>query len=229
MTLIKKKFLPLKQILYNLLKEKNLNHYLFSIGSLKVNLVNKSHYAQLPTFIDYLHCGLEFNLIIGIDFTGSNGDPNNEDSLHCLNLGVPNDYEKAIFACGNILSEYDSDQLFPVYGFGIEGNIKGDNMMCFHLNNQRSAKIHTIQGILEAYREMVPKLYFSGPTNFAPIVKKCISKIKENNDNTKYNILLMLTDGAISDMQDTIYQLVIGSSLPLSVIIVGIGNDNLKK
>ena len=36
----------------------------------------------------------------------------------------------------------------------------------------------------------------------------------------------MLTDGVISDMKDTIVQLVIGSSLPLSVIIIGIGNAN---
>ena len=78
----------------------------------------------------------------------------------------------------------------------IVSSIYTNNMMCFHLNNQRSAKIHTIQGILEAYRETVPKLYFSGPIDFAPIVKKCISKIKENNGNTKYYILLMLTDGA---------------------------------
>ena len=191
-------------------------------------MVNKSHYDQPPTFIDYLHSGLEFNLIIGIDFTGSNGTPKDSRSLHSLVLGKPNDYENAILACGNILAEYDSDQLFPVYGFGAKGNMKGDSMMCFHLNNQRSAKIHTIQGILDAYRKNVPKLYFSGPTYFAPIVKKCISKIKEDNDSTQYYILLMLTDGAICDMQDTIDQLVKGSILPLSVIIVGIGNANFK-
>ena len=201
----------------------------FQIGSTQITLVNKSHYDQPPTFIHYLHSGLEFNLIIGIDFTGSNGDPNDWDSLHSLVLGKPNDYENAILACGNILAEYDSDQLFPVYGFGAEGNMKGDSMMCFRLNNQRSAKIHTIQGVLDAYRKNVPKLYFSGPTNFAPIVKKCISKIKEDNDSTQYYILLMLTDGAISDMQDTIDQLVKGSILPLTVIIVGIGNANFKK
>ena len=37
-------------------------------------------------------------------------------------------------------------------------------------------------------------------------------------------ILLILTDGIISDIEVTIDQIVRGSSLPLSIIIVGIGD-----
>ena len=40
----------------------------------------------------------------------------------------------------------------------------------------------------------------------------------------KYNILLIITDGQISDMQETIDQIVYGTELPLSIIIVGVGN-----
>lgn len=35
--------------------------------------------------------------------------------------------------------------------------------------------------------------------------------------------MLILTDGIINDMQKTIDQIVRGSSLPLSIIIVGVG------
>ena len=41
--------------------------------------------------------------------------------------------------------------------------------------------------------------------------------------NQKYNILLIITDGVISDLQKTIDQIVYGSELPLSIIIVGVG------
>ena len=41
-----------------------------------------------------------------------------------------------------------------------------------------------------------------------------------------YNILLILTDGQIDDLQDTIDELVEASFLPISVIIVGIGNGD---
>jgi len=40
----------------------------------------------------------------------------------------------------------------------------------------------------------------------------------------KYNILLIITDGIISDLQKTIDQIVYGSDLPLSIIIVGVGS-----
>lgn len=36
--------------------------------------------------------------------------------------------------------------------------------------------------------------------------------------------MLILTDGIINDMQKTIDQIVRGSTLPLSIIIVGVGN-----
>ena len=39
----------------------------------------------------------------------------------------------------------------------------------------------------------------------------------------KYNILLIITDGQITDMQQTIDQIVYGTELPLSIIIVGVG------
>lgn len=39
----------------------------------------------------------------------------------------------------------------------------------------------------------------------------------------EYNILLIITDGIINDMKDTIDQIVRGSDLPLSVVIVGVG------
>ena len=45
-------------------------------------------------------------------------------------------------------------------------------------------------------------------------------------NNQKYIILLIITDGVISDMDDTIDEIVKGSSLPLSIIIIGVGDAN---
>lgn len=41
----------------------------------------------------------------------------------------------------------------------------------------------------------------------------------------KYLVLLIITDGAIHDMEDSIRSLVSASELPLSVLIIGVGND----
>lgn len=42
----------------------------------------------------------------------------------------------------------------------------------------------------------------------------------------KYLVLLIITDGAIHDMEDSIRSLVSASELPLSVLIIGVGNDD---
>ena len=46
--------------------------------------------------------------------------------------------------------------------------------------------------------------------------------------NQQYFILLLITDGIINDMQKTIDEIVNASSLPLSIIIVGVGNEDFE-
>ena len=45
-------------------------------------------------------------------------------------------------------------------------------------------------------------------------------------DKNKYLILMIITDGVIHDMDDTIRLIVKGADLPLSIIIVGVGNED---
>ena len=65
-----------------------------------------------------LQGGCLLNFVVGIDFTGSNGDPRDPSSLHYLGGAVPNQYTQAITAVGNVIQDYDSDQMYPAFGFG---------------------------------------------------------------------------------------------------------------
>ena len=59
--------------------------------------------------------------MVAIDFTGSNGDPTSPSSLHFIDRsgsGRLNEYQNAILSVGSVLEPYDSDKLYPVYGFG---------------------------------------------------------------------------------------------------------------
>lgn len=60
------------------------------------------------------------NCYVAIDFTQFNGDPRNKESLHYCNpeADEPNQYELAIRAVGEIIQDYDSDNIFPALGFG---------------------------------------------------------------------------------------------------------------
>ena len=195
-------------------------------------LYDNSYISKNYTFLDYIKSGIQIALSIGIDFTGSNGHPLDEGSLHSLKEGNPNDYVKAIISCGNIVAYYDYDQLFPVYGFGamINSTNKREASMCFNLNFEDNPDIHTIDNVLKIYYDCIKKdkLTFSGPTEFAPLIKTVISRINTKN-LFEYHILMILTDGVIDDLQQMIDALVEASFFPLSVIIIGIGNADFQK
>ena len=45
---------------------------------------------------------------VGIDFTGSNGDPRSPESLHFLSPDGFNQYLSAIWSVGQVVQDYDS-------------------------------------------------------------------------------------------------------------------------
>ena len=194
-----------------------------SVGTGNIYVDSIKNYS----FIDYLRGGMQINLTVAIDFTGSNGNPNNVNSLHYLGPNA-NQYETAIRACGDIVAYYDYDQKFPAFGFGgkFYGNQNVDH--CFPLNcNPNDPEINGIDGILQAYRVVLNNTQLFGPTYFHYFIDRLNAQVKEDvarENYNNYNILMILTDGIIEDMDDTINSLVEASYLPISVIIIGIGN-----
>ena len=71
-----------------------------------------------PTFVEYLRSGWQISLVAAIDYTASNGNPNQQSSLHFNGEGYTNQYEQALHNVGQIVEPYDYDRSFPVFGFG---------------------------------------------------------------------------------------------------------------
>ena len=115
------------------------NFYVKPHKSRTYAITSNSFLTRNYIFIDYLKAGVQIGLSIAIDFTGSNGAPNQKTSLHYLG-GEPNQYERAIYACGNIMAYYDYDQLFPCYGFCAKINNKSAQL--FNLNFQPDPNIY---------------------------------------------------------------------------------------
>ncbi|XP_013913952.1 PREDICTED: copine-4 isoform X3 [Thamnophis sirtalis] len=191
-------------------------------------ILNLCKIHKMHSFLDYIMGGCQIQFTVAIDFTASNGDPRNSCSLHYIHPYQPNEYLKALVAVGEICQDYDSDKMFPVYGFGArippDYKVSHDFAINFNEDNPECAGI---QGVVEAYQNCLPKLQLYGPTNIAPIIQK-VAKSASEETNTKeasqYFILLILTDGVITDMADTREAIVHASHLPMSVIIVGVGN-----
>lgn len=60
-----------------------------------------------------------------------------------------------------------------------------------------------LSGVLEAYRNCLYRVELAGPTNFAPIIESLVVSVRTYESRDNYFILLILTDGAITDMEDT--------------------------
>ncbi|GKZ00013.1 hypothetical protein MPSEU_000954700 [Mayamaea pseudoterrestris] len=181
-----------------------------------------------PSFVDYLSGGLEIEMCIAIDFTGSNGDPRIPGTLHYMDSnGRLNDYEKAITAVGSILARYDTNQRFPVWGFGAKFGSQIQH--CFQVGDE--AELNRIPSVLKAYRNVFQSgLTMSGPTVFAEVIDMAAAKARSSLEAGSrvgrqiYTLLLILTDGEVSDLELTKRALHNASDAPLSVIVVGIGN-----
>ena len=122
--------------------------------------------------------------------------------------------------------------MFPVYGFGGIPPDSNEVSHCFNINFDDNPEIQTVDNIIKKYKESLEKVTFSGPTNFAPVIKKVMSEINDDLENNKeenhYYILLILTDGVITDMKETVNCIVEASKLPLSIVIVGIGENDFE-
>ena len=83
--------------------------------------------------------------------------------------------------------------------------------------------------MLSAYRESLKNVELDGPTFFRPVLSQIIDNIRSRVKVLDvYHVILMLTDGCIHDMRETIDLIVKASDLPLSIIIIGIGDANFK-
>ncbi|XP_029574385.1 copine-9 isoform X2 [Salmo trutta] len=216
-------------------KKKYINSGTVTLLSFKV----ESEY----TFVDFIRGGTQLNFTVAIDFTASNGDPSQPTSLHYMNPYQMNAYAMALKAVGDIIQDYDSDKLFPAYGFGAKLPPDGKISHAFPLSgDNENPNCVGIEGVLEAYFQSIRTVQLYGPTNFSPVINQvarhtvlpefelssvCVRvplrSAQDVTDGSQYFVLLMITDGVISDMVQTKEAVVNAAALPMSIIIIGVG------
>jgi hypothetical protein len=71
-----------------------------------------------------------------------------------------------------------------------------------------------------------------GPTHFAPILRECLNHAVRHpctQEKQVYHVLVIVTDGCINDMKATTDVIVELANHPVSIIIVGVGNEDFSK
>ena len=211
-------------------------------GNVGQLIFDEKQIINRPTFMDYIRHQLQIGFQIVIDFTGSNGDPKTPSSLHHLAPVSPSspfytsgfetmsEYMKAIKLLYNVVHGYDSDGMIPLWGYGAlipTSNGGKINSWDFAINgDDANPSVHGMQGVMEAYTHALTNIELSGPTHFAPIIRK-VTRLKREEmarGTIQFDIVTILTDGEINDMRDTIDAIVDASDLPMVFLIVGIGN-----
>nr|XP_043617578.1 E3 ubiquitin-protein ligase RGLG2-like [Erigeron canadensis]XP_043617579.1 E3 ubiquitin-protein ligase RGLG2-like [Erigeron canadensis] len=193
------------------------------------------NYSSLEQVTEALaRAGLESsNLIVGIDFTKSNewtGSRSfNRKSLHHIGDGF-NPYEQAITIIGKTLAAFDEDNLIPCYGFG-DASTHDQDVFSFYPEERFC---NGFEEVLSRYREIVPHLKLAGPTSFAPVIEQAMTIVEQSAG--QYHVLLIIADGQVTRSVDTesgrlspqeqrtVDAIVQASKLPLSIVLVGVGD-----
>lgn len=208
------------------------------IGTLSIT--NYSERVE-PSFIDYLRGGwCDFALMTAIDFTSSNGDPRQHTSKHYLpspghyQQVPPNEYEAAMRTVGNMLGSYSTDKRILAFGFGAYIAPNTPVSHCFPIIENGKPYCSDVNGLVNSYKDTLGRIQLHGPTMFSEILRmvgntvtrRLEVSLKSGNNHLAYTVLLILTDGAISDYDRSLEQLLMLSRLPLSIIIIGIGDED---
>lgn len=166
--------------------------------------------------------GLEScDLIIGIDYTKSNLETGRNSfggrSLHTIS-NFPNPYQYTIDIICRTLDSFDDDHLIPVFGFG---DVYSRNETVFPLKTSNNFYCNGLPDVLAQYQQITQLITLSGPTTFSPLIKTAVNIVKQTG---RYHILLIITDGAVSNPDFDAQTIIEASNYGLSIVCIGVGD-----
>ena len=91
-----------------------------------------------------------------------------------------------------------------------------------YLGEGEAGSCRDFKDLLEKYNETVRRVVLSGPTSFAPIIRRAMRHVVESNNI--FHILVIIADGQMEDEAATVSAIVEASKLPLSIVLVGVGD-----
>lgn len=200
----------------------------FSRASKSPGVLHLSHVSSMtvPSFTAYLHGGLQLSFTVAIDFTASNRAPADPTSLHHDTDWAPSPYVAALRAVGAVLEAYNRSRRFVALGFGAV--LPGSSRVSHNFVLAGGADPHVVgvDGIVAAYRIALAGVTLSGPTHFADSIvhaTRLAAAVPFSATHQEYHVLLLVTDGEVMDMAASQQAISAAADVPLSIIIVGVG------
>ena len=173
------------------------------------------------SLFDYIKSGILFKSFIAIDFS--------DETYHILNE-QKNQYLSSIKDFRKNL--YEFTRLYEVYGFGNNFNNKKGDFFNF-CKDENFCELNGYTNIYLSYMEILNEIKFDNENklkgkNLSPLIKHLVNKIMNQQNPNYYNIIFILINPSnINDYKDCVDVFIQASFLPLSFVIIGIGeNDN---
>ncbi|XP_052811957.1 copine-8-like [Mya arenaria] len=178
------------------------------------------------SLLDYVTGGMKLNLNVAIDFTASNGSPEQTRSLHDVSENKKTPYMEVIEALGGVICRYCTEEKIGMLGFGAKMKKSSVINHCFPLSNDWN-RLHEygIEKAISRYKKAVKHIRMSGPTRLKPVISfaESLAVREPAQDNQVYHVLLVITDGILNDIDDVLERLNSISHLPLTVVFAGVG------
>ncbi len=126
-----------------------------------------------------------------------------------------------------MLQYFDYFNQIALYGFGAKlppyYKCVGQ---CFALNGNYYSPLIAggVDEIVKCYKENLKKVKSHGPTKLSEMINMAIQFAQSEYQSSNYYVLIILTDGCFDDFDLTVEKIVEASSLPLSIVLVGLGD-----
>jgi len=198
------------------------NSELLSIKLTKINYGTQS--KKNESIFDYLTVGLKLSCFVSIDCSQGTNKQKIEKSYK--------NYKKIINSIKDKIANYTKDEYF-IYGYG--ANLRNRDISnelykyIFNINLEEDKSIH-FANFIQIYENCLNYIISEKKVCLSLMVKKITKDIFRFYDERYYNIFFILarelTDA--SDKQNTIDAFIESGYLPLTIIIIGEGENNFE-
>ena len=198
------------------------NRELLSIKLTKINYGAQS--KKNESIFDYLTVGLKLSCFVSIDCSQGTNKQKIEKSYK--------NYKKIINSIKDKIANYTKDEYF-IYGYG--ANLRNRDISnelykyIFNINLEEDKSIH-FANFIQIYDNCLNYIISEKKVCLSLMVKKITKDIFRFYDERYYNIFFILarelTDA--SDKQNTIDAFIESGYLPLTIIIIGEGENNFE-
>jgi len=195
--------------------------------------------------LDYLRAGLQFNFLLAIDYTDSHLNSHDSPSEnftkfnptfsnHLADKEGETKYSQALKQIVPILMNYSKDKKIAMYGFGGKPEFEKssqENQSCFSLTGDpNNPWVDGLEGALNTYKASIDQVSRGGPKNFGDIFMKGALSAKYNRllGFKEFTIVVIFTEGGISDMKETLDVVDSSGDLPIMFMIVGVGESDFE-